>query len=352
MNKFDKRIASLPPSLYLTVAQIDELSGQWKGGLNLSPQTLGRLKRSALATSTGSSTRIEGAVLSDEEVEDLMRGLSTQKMTDRDVQEVRGYYELLQEVFDNYQNMSFTENAILHLHNRLLAYSYKDERHKGGYKHIENHVEAKDPEGQTVGVIFETTPAYLTPKVMGELVSWTHDAFPSAQSHPLIVIGSFIVEFLKIHPFVYGNGRLSRILTNLLLLRSGYGYVPYVSHERIIENSKSEYYISLRRSQTTFGTDNESVIAWLEFFFGVLLEQAKQAVALLDKEDIEKLLSPQQLKVWMYLGGASEATPGTIADATGVARATVSQALSRLLEMKKVERIGKGSTTRYRRLET
>lgn len=350
MDNLDKRIAALPPSLYLIIAQIDGLSGQWKGGLNLSPQTLGRLKQSALATSTGASTRIEGAILSDEEVESLMRGLTTQKMTDRDAQEVRGYYELLREVIDNYQEITVTENSIMHLHNQLLKYSQKDERHKGVYKHQENQVVATDSTGETVGIMFETTPAYLTPKAMMELIEWVQGALSSGQNHPLIVIGAFIVEFLKIHPFVDGNGRLSRILTNLLLLKAGYAYAPYLSHEKIIEANKAEYYIALRKSQATFGTDVESVTVWLEFFLNVSLEQAKQAIALLEGEDIEKLLSPQQLKVWSYLSEIHEATPGAISEATGVARPTVSQALDRLLDMKKIERIGRGSTTRYRKL--
>lgn len=350
MDNLDKRIVALPPSLYLIIAQIDELSGHWKGGLNLSPQTLGRLKQSALATSTGASTRIEGAILSDEEVESLMHGLTTQKMADRDAQEVRGYYELLREIFDNYQEITVTENSIMHLHNQLFKYSQKDERHKGVYKHQDNQVVATDSIGETVGIMFETTPAYLTPKSMMELVEWVQSAHSSGQNHPLIVVGAFIVEFLKIHPFIDGNGRLSRILTNLLLLNAGYSYVSYVSHEKIIEENKAEYYIALRKSQATFGTDAESVTAWLEFFLNVLLEQAKQAVALLEGEDIEKLLSPQQLKVWSYLGEVHEATPGDISKATNVARPTVSQALDRLMKMKKVERIGRGSTTRYRKL--
>lgn len=350
MNNLDKRIADLPPSLYRIISQIDGLNGQWKGGLNLSPQMLGRLKRSALATSTGASTRIEGAQLSDEEVENLMRGLSMQKMTDRDAQEARGYYEVLQEVFDSYLDIDLTENAILHLHNQLLKYSDKDGRHKGQYKHLENEVQMKDQSGNVLSVLFKTTPAYLTPKAMNELVEWTREHIEADTNHPLIVMSAFIVEFLKIHPFVDGNGRLSRILTDLLLLKAGYAYVPYVSHEKIIEDSKAEYYIVLRKSQTTFGTEQESILAWAEYFLGVLLEQAKQAVAVLTTEDIEKLLSPKQLKVWSYLQNIHEATPGTIAEATGVARATVSQALVRLVAMKKVERIGQGSTTRYRKI--
>lgn len=350
MNNLDKRIANLPTSIYLTIAQIDGLSGQWRGGINLSQQTLGRLKRSALATSTGASTRIEGAMLSDRQVEDLMRGLPTQTTADRDTQEVRGYYELLQEVFDSYKEINITENIILHLHNQLLKYSDKDEHHKENYKHIDNQVQAKDLEGKTIGIISETTPAYLAPKAMSELVSWLRGDLEAKQNHPLIIIGAFIVEFLKIHPFVDGNGRLSRILTNLLLLRSGYTYIPYVSHEKIIEDFKAEYYIALRKSQATFGTKNESVVAWLDFFLSILLEQAKQAVALLEGEAIEKLLSPQQLKVWLYLIENGEATPGVISFAVGVPRSTVSQAIDRLLEMKRIERIGRGSTTRYRKL--
>ena len=350
MDSLDKRIADLPPSLYRLISQIDGLNGQWKGGLNLSPQMLGRLKRSALATSAGASTRIEGAKLSDEEVESLMRGLSIQKMRDRDAQEVRGYYEVLQTVFDSYDDIDLTESTILHLHNQLLKYSDKDERHKGQYKHLENQVQMKDQSGKVLGVLFETTPAYLTPKAMNELVTWTQRLIEADTNHPLIVMSAFIVEFLKIHPFVDGNGRLSRILTNLVLLKAGYAYVPYVSHEKIIEDSKAEYYIALRKSQITFDTEQESILAWTEYFLNVLLEQAKQAVALLTTEDIEKLLSPQQLKVWAYLGEVHEATPGVISEFTGVARPTVSQALDRLMDMKKVERIGQGSTTRYRKL--
>ena len=350
MDSLDKRIADLPPSLYRLISQIDGLNGQWKGGLNLSPQMLGRLKRSALATSAGASTRIEGAKLSDEEVESLMRGLSMQKMRDRDAQEVRGYYEVLQTVFEGYGDMDLTESTILHLYNQLLKYSDKDERHKGQYKHLENQVQMKDQSGKVLGVLFETTPASLTPKAMNELVTWTQRLIEADTNHPLIVMSAFIVEFLKIHPFVDGNGRLSRILTNLVLLKAGYAYVPYVSHEKIIENSKAEYYIALRKSQITFDTEQESILAWTEYFLNVLLEQAKQAVALLTTEDIEKLLSPQQLKVWAYLGEVHEATPGVISEFTGVARPTVSQALDRLMDMKKVERIGQGSTTRYRKL--
>lgn len=350
MSNLNQRIVNLPQTNYLLISRTDELKGRWVGGLNLSPQILSRLQRSVLASSTGASTRIEGSRLSDAEVESLMRGLSMQKMTDRDAQEVRGYYEVLQTVFNSYADISFSESSILHLHNQLLKYSEKDERHKGRYKNLENNVEMRDTNGVVVSVLFDTTPAYLTPKEMQELITWTQDALQAEEQHPLIIIAAFIVGFLKIHPFLDGNGRLSRVLTNLLLLQAGYAYVPYVSHEKLIEDSKGDYYVALRRSQKTFGTKLESMEAWVEYFLNISLEQAEHAIKLLTTEDIETLLSPQQLKVWTYLGEVEEATPGEVAEQTGVARPTVSQALGRLMEMNRVERIGRGSTTRYRKL--
>ncbi len=350
MDNLNKRILQLPQANYLLISRIDELKGRWVGGLNLSPQILSRLKHSVLASSTGSSTRIEGSKLSDAEVESLMRGLTMQKMADRDAQEARGYYEVLQTVFESYTDISFSESSIFHLHNQLLKYSEKDDRHKGHYKNLENNVEMRDRSGKLLSVLFDTTPAYLTPKETQELIAWTQNALQAKENHPLVVIGAFIVGFLKIHPFVDGNGRLSRVLTNLLLLQAGYAYTPYVSHEKLVEDSKGDYYVALRRSQKTFGTQSESIAPWIEYFLSISLEQAEHAMKLLTAEDIETLLSPQQLKVWGYLGEVQEATPGQIAERTGVARPTVSQALSRLMEMNRVERIGRGSTTRYRKL--
>jgi Fic family protein len=206
-----------------------------------------------------------------------------------------------------------------------------------------------DEAGKSVGVVFETSPAYLTPKRMQELVEWTRDALARGESHPLLVIWSFLAEFLAIHPFQDGNGRLSRILTNLLMLKSGYAYVPYASHERLVEENKAEYYVALRRSQKTLWTGREDITSWLEFFLNVSLAQARQAIDLLSRESVEKVLSPKQLVVWRHLETVAEASPGEITKATGVARPTVSQALDVLLRLKKIERIGQGRTTRYKK---
>ena len=349
-KRFDQWLAQIPADIWSKITQIDELKGQWIAGARLSPQVLGRLKRSVLITSTGASTRIEGARLSDEDVEKMMRGIDIQKFTDRDKQEVKGYFELLENVFDSWKSLKFSESTIKHFHKELLKYVKKDEIHRGDYKKEENKVQMIDAAGKSVGVLFDTTPAHLTPKEMQELVEWAQEAFAEKKYHPLLVIGSFLVEFLQIHPFKDGNGRLSRVLTNLLLLKEGYLYMPYISHEKLVEDNKPDYYMALRRSQKTFKTEHENIIPWLDFFLTIFLKQSQMAVELLSKENIEKLLSKKQLAVWQYLQEVEEATPGEIAKKAKVVRPTVNQALDRLLRLKKVERIGLGRSTRYRKL--
>jgi Fic family protein len=205
-----------------------------------------------------------------------------------------------------------------------------------------------DEAGQSIGVLFDTAPAFLTPGSIRDLIEWTQKALVAQKYHPLLVIGNFLVEFLKIHPFTDGNGRLSRVLTNLLLLQAGYLYIPYVSHEKLVEDNKPEYYIALRRSQKTIGTKDESIVDWLNFFLDMLLKQSEMAVELLSKENIEKILSERQLVVWQYITKVKETSTGDIAEQTKIARPTVKQTLDVLLKLKRIERVGLGRSARYR----
>ena len=346
-RKFDHRIGNPEPHIVALLAEIDGIRGEFKSGLRMSPQAITNLKKSTLITSAGASTRIEGAKLNDEEVEKIMQGLAVSKFADRDSQEVQGYLEVLQNVFDSFQTLPLRESVITSLHNQLLKYSHKDDTHRGGYKKKENTVGVLGPDGKIAKIMFETTPAYLTGKEMQELVEWTDDALEKNRFHQLLVIANFIVEFLKIHPFEDGNGRLSRVLTNLLLLRSGYQFIQYVSHEQIIERRKDEYYIALRKSQETFKTDHDTISPWLNFFLSVVREQATKALAYLEEEKVEDTLSPKQYEVWKYLTGVEEASRGDIAKATGIVDVTVRQALDRLIELGKVKRIGRGRGSRY-----
>ncbi len=348
MTDFSQRLGNITPEILSKIGRIDEIKGRWTEGVNLSPQLLGRLKKSVLVTSSGSSTRIEGSRLSDTDVERFIKGLNISKFRDRDRQEVQGYYELLENVFNAWKTISFSESSIKHLHNELLKYAEKDVRHRGDYKKTENDVSMFDAEGKPIGVVFETTRAYLAPKQTQELVLWTQEVLAEKKYHPLLIVGNFVVEFLKIHPFQDGNGRLSRILTNLLLLKVGYGFVPYISHEKIIEDNKTEYYLALRKSQKTFDGKKEEIIVWLEYFLKILEMQAMRAIDLLSTERMEMILSPKQLLIWNFLLTVEEVTAGEIVKKTGVLRPTVNQSLDRLLDMKKIQRIGMGRTTRYR----
>ncbi|MEK7141120.1 MAG: Fic family protein [Patescibacteria group bacterium] len=353
ISKFDTRINQLSPEsisrILSAIAKIDELKGQWVAGAKLHPQVLGSLKQSVLITSTGASTRIEGARLSDEDIDGLMRGISIQKFRDRDVQEVKGYYELLVQVFDGWKTLHMSENLIKSFHKELLKYADKDVFHMGEYKKKENKVVMIDEAGQSIGILFDTIPAYLTPTAMLDLVEWTQGALTKKVQHPLLIIGSFLVEFLKIHPFEDGNGRLSRILTNILLLQAGYAYIPYISHEKLIEDNKPDYYMALRKSQNTFGTDHENLEPWLSFFLEIVLRQSKLAVGLITDEHVEKILSKNQLAVWQYIQHTEETTIGNIVKYSGVSRATVKQALVKLQRIEKIEMLGIGRGARYRK---
>ncbi len=349
-NKFDKRMESLPTNIYQLIDKIDLLKSKWVAGAKLDPQVLGKLKKSVLITSSGASTRIEGSELSDEDVERLMRGLTMQKFKDRDKQEVKGYFELLNNLFEGYKTIPFSESTIKFFHKEILKYAKKDERHRGNYKTEENKVAMVSPTGEPVRILFDTTSPRLTPKEMQELVEWTQNAILEKKIHPLIVIGNFIVELLQIHPFMDGNGRLSRVLSNLLLLQQGYEYMPYISQEKLIEDNKPEYYVALRQSQKTFRTKDENIAPWLVFFLKIILEQSEQAIKLLSQEAVARLLSPQQEIIWKYIASREGyVSPLEIERATKIPRPTINQALIKLLRLKWIEKTGLGRATRYKK---
>ena len=351
ISRFNKRLILKPEimhKVYALITQIDELKGEWKMGSNLSPQTLGRLKKSVIITSTGSSTRIEGALLNDEQVEKLLGGLEIHKLNTRDEQEVAGYAELLTNVFNSYKNIKLTESVIKHFHKELLKYSDKDIAHRGNYKKSPNRVEAKDNDGNIVGVLFDPTPPHLVAKEMSELISWTNTALSLKEVHPLIIITNFIFEFLAIHPFQDGNGRLSRILTNVFLLKQGYEFMPYTSHEKFVEDNKKEYYLVLNKTQKTWKTKKENISLWLLFFLEIFLAQTKMANKLMTEESMEVLLTEKQLLVWNYILKNDMFTPKQIRENLTMPAPTVQQVLNKLLRMKKIERLGAGRGIRYR----
>lgn len=351
MHRFDQRLqfpAQLTTRLYRQVAAIDAIKGQWTLANTLSPQMVQRLQTSVLVTSTGASTRIEGSRLSDQEVQKLFQQHRITQFKTRDEQEVGGYLEVLQLVLDQWQDIPFSESSILSLHQQLLRHSEKDVRHKGGYKFGNNRVEARDSTGQLLGVIFDPTPPHLVAKEMQELLEWTNQELSADQYPHLFIIANFLFEFLAIHPFQDGNGRLSRVLTNLLLLQSGYGFCPFVSHEKIIEDNKADYYLALNTTQQSWKTATEDISPWLLFFLLVLDQQSRQALRLMTDEPVEIFLSEKQQQVWDFIHTVETFSRKEIVTATGLNPRTVDHTLRKLLEMQKIERFGQARATRYR----
>lgn len=339
--------------LYSAISQIDAAKNSWKFVGRLQPTTIERLTHSVIVTSTGASNRIEGNSLSDEEVENLYRNLRIKKFKTRDEQEVAGYLEVLQFIFENYEEMRVKEFTILQLHRDMLSYSEKDERHRGVYKSGSNRVEARDGKGNLVGIIFDPTPPHLTPKEMQELCGWLEWAENSSFKHPLILIANFIFEYLAIHPFQDGNGRTSRLLTNLMLLRNGYGFASVVSHEKLIENKKADYYLSLNKAQLSWKSENEDISSWLLFIFGVFQKQAEKAMELLQGEAVEDLLSEKQLLLWKWACSLPEKqfSRSMAMGALGFPPRTIESIIKKLNTLHKLEKIGEGRSTRYRVIE-
>jgi Fic family protein len=338
--------------VYSLLSMIDAVKQSWSITGNLQPQIIERLTQSVIITSTGASNRIEGNQLTDDEVEKLYRKPHIQKLKTRDEQEVGGYLESMAFVFSNFTDLPISESMILHLHDQMLRHSSKDERHRGLYKFGSNRVQATDQSGNILGIIFDPTPPHLVEKETRELIEWYQWAKEEGKKHPLILVANCIFEYLAIHPFQDGNGRASRLLTNLMLLQQGYQFISVVSHEKLVEERKADYYLALNKTRKTWKSGQEDISEWLLFFLNVLHKQAGLALDILQRDDRESLLSQNQQSIldWIRSRKESVFTRGDLIVAFDPPARTIEASVKRLLEHKFIERIGAGRATRYRYL--
>ena len=331
------------------IAELDEFKGKWTALKTMSPERLTQLRRVATIESIGSSTRIEGTKLSNSQVETLLSNIAMTSFKTRDEQEVAGYSEAMDLIFQAWEDMSVTENHIRQLHQVLLRHSEKDVRHRGEYKKLANHVVAMDGEGHEVGVVFQTSTPFDTPREMEELVAWINKAISEDSFHPLLIIGVFIVVFLAIHPFQDGNGRLSRVLTTLLLLRAGYSYVPFASLESVVEENKDLYYKALRRTQTTLKTELPDWEPWLGFFLRCMKKQKNNMAAKVEIEESsgDDNLPQLSVEVLQLLFRNERMTIAEMVKATGGNQNTLKVRLRQLVASGRINRHGKGRATWY-----
>ncbi len=345
----------LPPrfqptnEVLLLISSIDEFKGEWRVVENIEPERLTSLRRVATIESIGSSTRIEGAKLSDREVEALLGNLRSESFRSRDEEEVAGYAYVMETIHASWADMPVTEGVVLQLHRDLLRYSSKGERHRGGWKTLPNHVVAIGPDGQQVGIVFETATPFETPRLMQELFEWLAKEEREPVLHPLLRIAVFNVVFLAIHPFQDGNGRLSRVLTNLLLLRSGYSFVSCSSLESVIEHNKEAYYLALRRTQTTLGKNDADWEPWILFFLRSMRTQVDRLREKLGSRIGRPTgLSPLAERLASLLRERGALSVAEAVDVTGANRHTLKDKFGELVDAGMAELHGKGRGAHYR----
>ncbi|USN51895.1 MAG: Fic family protein [Myxococcales bacterium] len=330
------------------VAEIDEFKGAWRALGTLAPERLSALRRVATIESIGSSTRIEGSKLTDKEIEKLLLNLQIKTFETRDEQEVFGYAEVMELVFRSFADINFNENHIKQLHRDLLKYSSKDDYHRGEYKKNSNSVAAFNEGGRQIGIVFETASPFDTPKLMTEIVTFVNETLNNKSLHPLLVIAIFVVVFLEIHPFQDGNGRLSRILTTLLLLQVGYHYVPYSSLESVIEQSKEGYYLALRQTQGTIRTGKPNWQPWILFFLRSLSQQMKRLAKKVEREKIILSVLPElSLQILEHAREHGRVTIGDMVQLTGASRNTLKEHFRKLVEKRHVTLHGSGRGAWY-----
>lgn len=339
---------SISPEILALIAEIDEFKGAWRALGTIAPERLSALRRVAIIESIGSSTRIEGSKLSDREVERLLANLDIKSFSTRDEQEVAGYAEAIELVFRAFEDLAITENHIKQLHRDLLVYSEKDAWHRGSYKTSSNSVAAFDDAAKQIGIVFETATPFDTPRLMTELVQWYESERAQRRLHVLLIVAVFIVVFLEIHPFQDGNGRLSRILTTLLLLQAGYAYVPFSSLESVIEQNKEAYYLALRQTQGTVRTDNPNWQPWVLFFLRSLQRQMKRLATKIEREKLVLSKLPDlSLRILDHAREHGRVSAGEIIKLTGTSRNTLKQRFRQLVEKGHLVKHGGGRTTWY-----
>ena len=253
----------------------------------------------------------------------------------------------MQLIHDSYEEIELTENNIKYLHKVILQVSTKDSWHLGDYKKHPNHVAAYDSDGNQIGIIFKTATPLDTPGLMENLVQTLQERFQDQDMHSLLTIADFVVRFLAIHPFQDGNGRLSRILTNLLLLRSGYTFIQYSSHERVVEANKDNYYLALKTSQEKLKSQKDFSLTWVEFFLELLKKQKDDLKTKIEQERKAHRTPELSEKICSLANDHSRITVAFITNELQANRNTVKKHLQNLVKIGRLVKHGKGRGAYY-----
>jgi Fic family protein len=336
---------SISPALLVAVRRIGEFRGREALYQSSAPQLLETLREAAIIASAESSNRIEGVEAPKERIEALVRHRETPR--NRSEQEIAGYREVLTTIHANWMNMPSTPNVVLQLHRDL----YQFVPGQGGYwKTVPNQIEERLSDG-TVRLRFETVPPHRTASAMEDLHERLNEEWEGGRTDHLLLVGAYVLDFLCIHPFLDGNGRMARLLTLFLLYRAGYGVGRYVSLEQVIEETRESYYDALLASSQGWHESRHSLLPWWEYFLGVAVLTAYRRL----DERLSGITSRRGAKQAM-VEAAIRRLPerfryGDIERACpGISRPTIQRAMQRLREAGKIELVSRGRDAEWRKV--
>jgi len=335
---------SVPMNIVKLVGKINEYKGKQDLYLKQSPQALDKLREVAVVQSTKSSNRIEGIVITDQRLNIIMNDSTDLK--DRSEGEIAGYRDVLNMIHTSYDGIPINSNIILQLHRDL----YKYVASQGGvWKNQDNIISEQLPNGEKF-IRFKPVSAFATESSMKELCDFLSELMQTEEVEPLILIGTYILDFLCIHPFNDGNGRMSRLLTLLLLYKYDYLVGRYISLEKVTEDSKEGYYETLRKSSSNWHDGEHNIFIWLEYFLGTILAAYRELESRVGHIDNKK--GNKDLRI-------EEAIKNTLGIFTksdirnacpDISESTINRVFNRLKEEKIIEVIGKGRSAKWKRL--
>lgn len=324
------------------IASIHEHKGKQELYIEAKPDILDALLETAKIQSTGASNRIEGILTSDERLSELINEKSAPQ--NRNEQEIAGYRDVLASIYDGYESISPRPNVILQLHRDLYAFSASTVG--GRFKHSDNLIEERDESGKRT-IRFRPVSAFETPMAMQELCDTFIAAADQSDIDPLILIPMFILDFLCIHPFNDGNGRMSRLLTLLLLLRAGYMVGKFISIEMIIEKTKETYYEALKASSQNWHEGLNAYEPFVKYYLGVILSAHKEFASRVQFLKHKNILKPERVKA-VFANKVGKISKKEISEhCPDIGISTIESALASLLKDGFILKVGSGRATAY-----
>jgi len=332
---------SLPVNIYHTIAKIHEYKGKQELYVKNYPDILDKMIDVAKIQSTKSSNAIEGIYTNDARLNELMNKKTEPR--NRNEEEIAGYRHVLDIIHENYAYIEFNKNDILTLHNQLYSYSYVN--YKGKFKTLDNTIMEVDALGNRK-VRFQPVSSFETENYFDKMVEAYNKAVKE-NIPALILIPVIIHDFLCIHPFDDGNGRMSRLLTLLLLYKFGYFVGRYISIEMLIEESKESYYEELKRSSEKWHTGENDEIPFIRYMLGVLLKAYEECDDRFNLIGNEKLTSPERVLSVIQRSLEPLSKKDIMILCPDISQRTIERALKELQDRGKIQHTGSGRSTKY-----